>query len=527
MDGPIGSSASPESMDLVIAVFKQQASEDGTVDREKFQAALQNLKPDFFNNSTIDKFVSISGASTGDRIDCEIFLRWIFSSGVDGHHLLRLPNHWGTSGEVVELSPFDLLCGGRSVPMLWFYRERLNALALLSALEKTLESYPVLCGRYASPKTVVLSNGGVPVHVCSTAAKFEVATAHLPGFPCGDRQTIFDRAVHEPYVPVKEGMDPDQFRPEAPLLSVKITLFASGGTAVGILAQHAVIDGHAMTMFMRNWSYVFRGLPLSPTPTHNRSAVNALSTGAMELGEKPDVFKIKSVPAGQQLVPEFAGVMPKINGPQVCIVPLSASMVAKFKAEASVGLTADQYMSTDDVVTAHVWRALCMMRIAQIGLPSDSCEVTTCSRACNIRRRTAPPLGDGYCANGVSQVFTDLKVHELLSMTPSTVALRLRASILASTPDVIAAQAQWLLKEQQAECSTKMIFDQKALTFVVSSWGFDWQGANFNAEPAFFDHGAHVPIVSVLSPRPQGDGINVYASGPPESLELFVNTLIK
>jgi hypothetical protein len=43
-------------------------------------------------------------------------------------------------------------------------------------------------------------------------------------------------------------------------------------------------------------------------------------------------------------------------------------------------------------------------------------------RACNIRKRTSPPLGAGYCANGVVTVFTSLSVRELLSSSPSAVA---------------------------------------------------------------------------------------------------------
>ena len=95
--------------------------------------------------------------------------------------------------------------------------------------------------------------------------------------------------------------------------------------------------------------------------------------------------------------------------------------------------------------------AVCEMRCSQLGLPLDSQETTTCvrcapsrrlcfgcgpwshslwviprsflsRRACNIRKRTQPPLGAGYCANGVVQVFTALTVRELISSSPSAVA---------------------------------------------------------------------------------------------------------
>ena len=75
--------------------------------------------------------------------------------------------------------------------------------------------------------------------------------------------------------------------------------------------------------------------------------------------------------------------------------------------------------------------------------------------------------------------------------------------------------------------------------FIISSWLFDWEGAAFGAaaeggagtataaggRPCAFDHGALVPVVAVFTKRPQGGGVNVYASGPKASLEGFMRDL--
>ena len=50
-------------------------------------------------------------------------------------------------------------------------------------------------------------------------------------------------------------------------------------------------------------------------------------------------------------------------------------------------------------------------------------------------------------------------------------------------------------------------------------------GADFGGAPIRFEHGAFVPIVAVLVPRPNADGVDVYASGPPESTEIFARSL--
>ena len=43
-----------------------------------------------------------------------------------------------------------------------------------------------------------------------------------------------------------------------------------------------------------------------------------------------------------------------------------------------------------------------------------------------------------------------------------------------------------------------------------------WQAADFGAVPFCCDHGANVPIVATLLPRPDGDGVHLYASGTQE-----------
>ena len=74
--------------------------------------------------------------------------------------------------------------------------------------------------------------------------------------------------------------------------------------------------------------------------------------------------------------------------------------------------------------------------------------------------------------------------------------------------------------------SVKFTFDAEGLTFILSSWLFDWEGVDFSAVPVGFDHGAHVPIVSVFTPRAGGDGIHIYHTGTPEAVRLFANFLL-
>ena len=65
-------------------------------------------------------------------------------------------------------------------------------------------------------------------------------------------------------------MDPDPATTTVPLFALKITQFAGGGTAIGILAQHGVYDAEALVLFMKHWGQTHRGAPLDPAPDHNR-----------------------------------------------------------------------------------------------------------------------------------------------------------------------------------------------------------------------------------------------------------------
>ena len=116
-------------------------------------------------------------------------------------------------------------------------------------------------------------------------------------------------------------------------------------------------------------------------------------------------------------------------------------------------------------------------------------------------------------------------MRELAAWSPSQVALLLRATIQAHTPEQAGARAKWLSERQQEGCKTVQMFDANALTFIVSSWLCDWEGASFDGSPLCFDHGALTPVVVNFVLRAHGDGINVYASGPNAALGHFIRLL--
>lgn len=437
-------------------------------------------------------------------------------------------DHAACSGGSIPLSALDLASFGRATPLIWFFEQSIDTDQLVSALSLTLASYPVLCGRYdqgPNPSAVVLNNTGVPVTIASSDEACFASFGHIP--TSSTEPSHFGRAVHEPYVPEKEGMDPDAGSPFAPLLKIKITAFLGGGTAIGMLAQHGVVDAEAQIAFFTNWSRVYRGLELDPAPIHDRTLFNALSTGDQPAGEKPAVnFKALSVPVSDMTPPAFAPVMPLISGSSVVVVPFTQARLAAMMEAAKADVPEVEWFSKDDLLSALVWQALIKVRCGQVGLRVDSDELTTLSRAFNVRQRTLPKLGAGFFGNAATQMWTELPVSELCcSLSPAAVAVRLRRTITSHTPEHTAARVQWYKAEHAKGHKTPQPFDPYALTLVVSSWCFDWEAVDFGAAPVCFDHGALTPIVVNFVPRPRGDGLNVYMSGPPHSTEQFAGLL--
>ena len=275
----------------------------------------------------------------------------------------------------------------------------------------------------------------------------------------------------EKFLPRKHVDHLDVGSPDVPLFAIKVTYFKGGGTAIGILIFHCILDAAATFQFIENWSRCYRGLDLQPKPLHDRAAVTRLPTtkAASEQAENEFAKNIQVVAQAEKYVPAFAAMMPKIGGKHACVVPCPGDELKAWKASATAQLPSDvPFVSTDDVVTARVWQAMVKLRCAQVGLSLESDEPTTIMRAVNVRTRTKPPLGEGYCGNAVFGVWTVLSVRDCLSMTPGHLAARLRATINSWTPDRIAAKAQWEQAHHEKGSHTKTAFDRFALTFVVS-----------------------------------------------------------
>jgi len=279
----------------------------------------------------------------------------------------------------LTLSPLDWSNRGRAIPCTWFFAHVLPPQKLIDALRDTMRALPHFAARYTRDGSGLEPGGSVSVDVRRSTTPFAEAYVHTTS------KTTIKRTDHEAYAPCKAKMDPDDGRPTTPLLRVRITLF-DDGTAVSVLVQHSITDIEGLVAFMRAWARCARGGEVSPR--QDRWAPTAVDEEAPERwapSEKP---------------PEFVGVARKIRTEDCCVLPLPASTLAALKAAAG---ESDPYASTDDVLTARVWRALVVCRLAQLGLPISKAGTTCCLRAANVRQVLG--LSEDYAGNATTDMY--------------------------------------------------------------------------------------------------------------------------
>jgi hypothetical protein len=251
---------------------------------------------------------------------------------------------------------------------------------------------------------------------------------------------------------------------------------------------------------------------------------------------KPESYAVRPLEPGEPYEVEFAKIAKSLSPIQAVAVPFGKEKWSNLTETARVSLPEytrgnplNLHLSKDDVVTALCWRTMVSTRLKELDLDKkDNTGVfSTLIREYNIRERTNPPLGAGYCGNGVDYIYTSLSVKELLEQKLHDVALFLRADMKSYTSEDTVKRARWLDSVQKRGGRVYQQFDEKALTVMVSSWRFNWEGAKFGSkQPIGFDVGTFAPYHIILVPRPKGDGLNIHSSGSEYSCHFFGESML-
>ena len=355
--------------------------------------------------------------------------------------------------------------------------------------------------------------------VVSSKFKTAVEDGEQPGYSIYDQDDV-DRFLH----PVKEKMEPDLGSPDNPLMAVKVTVM-SPGTVIGVCIQHGVVDGQGELLFVKAWSRVFRGLGLDGeyAPDNTRSFGVGLKTDEEPLTDR---YTLVTSRENNKETEKLMEILSTSAGRQFCIIPFTKAKLAEMKSRSSVDLPGGSFVSTNDVITATVIKAVIKTKCSQFEIPVDSQEQVVVWRGLNLRSFSIPQLTSTNTSNATANMWLYLTVDQVMTMSVRDIALALRARMKEWTKEKLMAEIQW---RQNAETSgLKVQFKVNRLSFNVSSLIFPNVGVedyDFGCKCGIFEFSLLNPICVYMTPRPGQDGVNVWWSGQRQALETFAKTI--
>ena len=401
---------------------------------------------------------------------------------------------------------------------------------------------------------MTLNNAGIPVEV--SRRPLEDITDSLHDLLAAQKQhspLAFSRDIYQTFLPsAKELQSLDVTSSSVPVMAVKVTVFEPG-TVLGVVMLHGVGDAQSMLNFMVHWAAEYRGVPRQQIvrPDYSMDVCDSCPADMDRIFEneykilpvmsvKPSAESMKS--KGQNGLNKSSAISTPDTPPpdkdaaasHACVIPVTKTTLTAWKFAAKQELLPGTFVSSDDILTAHVWRTMCRIRCAKLGIPTNSSDQTTMIRAINLRSKVSPPLAPGFFGNSSLPTWTVLSVQQLLAMSPVQVALHLRSALQAWTTDRLSAHLKWISEHQKRQSIIVPKVKANCFTFMISSWNFSsvsWESVDFDCRPFSFhqDMVGQLPHASfplgVMTSRPGKDGFNVATSGPEDDMEEFMTLM--
>lgn len=340
----------------------------------------------------------------------------------------------GTTGGRLRLSALDMITGALYVDRGFYFRETLDGAALRESLAAAMRRYQPLSGRLEQD-----ADGGFSVVCNDTGAVFEEVDSDL------------DMAAHEPGRPGRPSLK--QLMPKMPLLqmtgenvpmlAVRLTHTAGGGSILAVRIKHALVDARAHTTFLTHWSREHRGLSY-PEPNHDRELLDESGAQApLAASEHSDRFCVPSQARRGVLLARIGIVARRLT---TLHSRFSAAEARALKAAAMSDLEGtDRWISTSDALTAHLWRTLGELR----DRPSEANE--TLGLLARFTS-TAPgiTLPEHYWGNTITTKEPGMTAGDLRSRPLGEVAYTVRESLATISEEQVQAESAYLLAQRAA-----------------------------------------------------------------------------
>ncbi|WP_128376155.1 acyltransferase [Streptomyces cavernae] len=393
----------------------------------------------------------------------------------------------------VRLSGYDLLTGPWYTPLTFFYRGTLDGAELRASLARTLRRYPPLAGRLVRDR-----DGGLSV-VCNDAGvRFTEAVSAEPMREYGPAlrtEPVIGNLLRE--VSAFRVVDRD-----TPLLKIRLTRMRGGGSILGVMINHSLADGGNTLAFLESWSREHHGLP-SPAPSHDRGVLDALGRESTD----PAVVASRAFVGVSRLRLLTTNIKVGLHKLATVATRFEAAELAAMKRTAQTQLAGEgSWVSTNDVLTAHIWQVLGDLR----GRPDDAAEWL--GMIVSAQSRLGAALPAGYWGNCVSNSWTGTSAATLRARPLGRVAQDVRACLDANTADKLRDEIAFLNSYRAAGVSRHVMSvrapDVIETALTVNNWSqFPLYRIDLGAGKPFWYEFPDLPVPTVhIAPTPAEDG---------------------
>lgn len=339
--------------------------------------------------------------------------------------------------EVFNISLLDCIMPKMYIPITCTYRVEdsvdIEALIadLCSGLRKLLADYRFLAGSLfeTDAGTSFVKRG-------PSRAKF---TVHIKDHTCGEFPSF--EQLEERHFPVSEldaRMLPPNFEPSPsestgegnPAMLVQLNII-KGGLVIGAVFHHLLIDAKGMDAVMGHWAAHTRSLRTgsSPPPFNpadlNIPRLNSATPDTFDETKQP-VPSLKYAPNA----PPTSDIPPSAMAQHIWHIP--ASKLAALKESAAPRAPGEAWVSTNDCITALMWRAIVRSRLAMhnIADPLMDSRPVALENSLDVRASVPGGVPAAYPGNVVMFSKAVMPLGELMRRdTFRAVAVRVREAV--------------------------------------------------------------------------------------------------
>ncbi|MFJ5273750.1 acyltransferase [Streptomyces sp. NPDC088358] len=401
----------------------------------------------------------------------------------------------GAAGDArVRLSGYDLLTGPWYTPLTFFYRETLDGAELRASLARTLRRYPLLAGRLTRDQ-----DGGLSVLCNDAGVRFTEAVSPEPMREYGPSlrtEPVIGSLLRE--VSAFRVVDRD-----TPLLKIRLTQMRGGGSVLGVMINHSLADGGNTLAFLESWSREHHGLDSPEEPFHDRTVLDALGRASTD----PATVAGRAFTGVSRARLLATNIKVGLHKLATVATRFEAAELVAMKRAAQRQLTGEgSWVSTNDVLTAHIWQVLGELR----GRDDEAAEWL--GMIVSAQSRLGDALPAGYWGNCVSNSWTGTSAAALREGPLGRVAQDVRACLDSNTADKIRDEIAFLNSYRRAGVSRHVMSVRASDVFetalTVNNWSqFPLYRIDLGAGKPFWYEFPDLPVPTVhIAPTPAEDG---------------------